>query len=131
MRVPFGPSTPSAHSGHDAGSSSPASSYRQYPDPRDTARYDAPWGSSGLRESEAVPLRLVVTHAHGRRLQLGLPRDRIDGRRDERADSRVAGKQATPVHRHERLARHYGIGDLEAHDDAAQRRRDLDEVAER
>ena len=33
------------------------------------------------RQREAVPLRLVAAHAHGRVLELGLARDRVDGRR--------------------------------------------------
>ena len=96
------------------------------------ARYDVAGNCERLaRQREAVPLRLVAAHAHGRALELRLSRDRVDGRRDQRADARVAREHAAPVHRHERLPRRHGVRDLETHDDARRGRRDLDEIAER
>ena len=83
------------------------------------------------REREAVPLRLVAAHAHGRALELRLPGDRVDSRRDQRPDARIAREHAAPMHRHERLPRRHGVRDLEAHDDARRGRRDLGEIAER
>ena len=86
------------------------------------ARYDARRQRERLaRQREAVPLRLVAAHAHGRALELRLSRDRIDGGRNQRADARVAREHAAPVHRHERLPRCDGVRDLETHDDARRR----------
>ena len=132
MRSARGPSTVSAHSGHDARQNFA----RELVAPETVAAAAREIRAVACverraQQREAVPRRRVTTHAHGRVLELGLARDGIGDRGDQRADARGARELVAPVHRHEHRARAHVGRDFDAREHALALCTDLREIAGR